>query len=410
MNRFNSYIALTMAPLLLATALSAQSTRQRLHKQEKATIQSIDQLATELSIDVATAVSQIDFETRTLDTEKLIALSVEQHLSPVIHRTGAIAQEFGQLNWEQPWESDMNRILGFQKEKIIEKIYPVTNRQTISIDNQYGKITIHNWTRNEVKVTVKVRTAENSERQAQEALDRVRIDQSKSEDNISFKTHIDSGNSNWWSLLTSGAADRALRIDYDVYLPKGNDLALANRYGAIELADREGNVALSVSYGSLRAGHLNGQDNSLLITYSKAELEYLNEGDIAVRYGGFTLSEAEKLTLSLSYTSGSEIGKVNREADISLRYSGGFKMGLGPDIQKANVAASYSNVSIEPVTDAAFNFNVAISYGGFDYDRSRINISSSSENNTSKSYSGYWNKATGNAVSVSSRYGAVSLK
>ena len=66
MNRFNNYIALTMAPLLLATALSAQSTRQRLHKQEKATIQSIGHLATELSIDVAAAVSQIDFETRTL--------------------------------------------------------------------------------------------------------------------------------------------------------------------------------------------------------------------------------------------------------------------------------------------------------------------------------------------------------
>ena len=407
MNRFNSYIVLAMTPLLLATHLSAQSTRQRPDKQEKVTIENIGHLATGLSIEVADAMNEIDFEALTFETEQLVALSVEQRLSPIINQTERLAREIGQLDWEQP---DMNCMFGFQKEKIIEKIYPVSNRQTISIDNQYGKITINNWTRNEVKVTIKVRTAESSERQAQEALDRVRIDQSKSADNISFKTHIDSGNSNWWSLLTSGANDRALQVDYDVYLPKGNDLALANRYGAIELADREGNVALSLGYGSLHAGRLNGRDNSLLITYSKADVEYINEGDIAVRYGGFTLSEAEKLTLSLSYTSGSEIGKVNREADISLRYSGGFKMGLGSDIQKANVSASYSNVSIEPAMDAAFNFNIAINYGGFDYDSNRINISSKSENNTSKSYSGFWNKDAGNSISVSSRYGAVSLK
>ena len=406
MSKFNGYIALAITPLLLATTLLAQSTRHRPDKQETAT-QDIGQLATGLSIEVTNALKEIDFEALTLDTENLIALSVEQHLSPIISQTGSLAQQIGQLGWEQP---DMNRVFGFQKEKVIEKVYPVTKRQTISIDNQYGMITINNWARNEVKVTIKVRTAESSEQQAQETLDRVRIDQSKSEGNISFKTHIDSGNSNWWSLLTSGATDRALQVDYDVYLPKGNDLALANRYGAIELADRDGNVALSVGYGSLHAGRLNGRDNSLLITYSKADVEYLNEGDIAVRYGGFALSEVEKLTLSLSYTSGSEIGKVNREAAISLRYSGGFKMGLGSDIQKANISASYSNVSIEPAMDAAFNFDIAINYGGFDYDRNRINISSKSESNSSKSYSGFWNKATGNSISISSRYGTVSLK
>ena len=297
----------------------------------------------------------------------------------------------------------------YQKEKVTEYSYPINSQQPVNIDNRYGKITINNWAKSEVKVVVTVRTAESSERRAQEALDRVHIDHSRSGGAISFKTAIESSDSNWWSMLTSNGEDRTLRVDYDVYLPRKNELALANRYGAIELSDRDGSVDISVNYGSLHAGRLNGRDNTISIAYSKADVKYLNEGEVTVRYGGFTLSEAEKLTLAMS-SSGGEIGKINREANISLRYSGGFEMGLGPSIQKASVAAAYSNIHIRPSTEAAFNFDVTVSYGGFDYDHNHINIDSRSESHTSASYTGYWNKAADNVVSVSARYGAVSLK
>ncbi|RQP17704.1 hypothetical protein [Parapedobacter defluvii] len=299
--------------------------------------------------------------------------------------------------------------LSFQKEKVIEKVYPVNSSHRLSIDNRYGKISIHNWNRNEVKITITIRTAENSEKRAQDALDRVQIDESTSGNTISLKTNISSSDSNWWSSLTNGGGDRALNIDYEVYMPKRNDLTLANRYGPIELDDRDGKVSLSVSYGSLRAGRLNANDNSLSVAYSKAEIDYLQNGDVSVKYGGFTLSEGEKLTLAISY-SGGEIGQINQEADIALRYGAPFKIGLGPAIKKVNVAASYAKVNIEPAAEATFNFNVAVSYGGFDYNQNRVSISNSSEGTTSKSYTGYWNKSTNNSVNISSRYGTVSLK
>ncbi len=424
MNRFSFYITLTIGSLLLyTTATVAQSTTRLLDEKElKATIKNISQLAAEIGLNVANAVQEIDFEALSKDVEKAAALSEEKakkialeiekiDFTAIIRQSEAFAEQVEQIDWEQHRE-DTEGInhYGFQKEKVIERTYPVSANHKVNVDNRYGKITVHNWNRNEVKVTIKVRTAESSERRAQEALDRVHIDESRSGNNISFKTNIASGDSNWWSSLTSGDGNRSLSIDYDIYMPKGNELALANRYGGIELDDRDGKVAISVSYGSLNAGRLSARGNSLAVAYSKANVEYLNEADVSVRYGGFTLSEGEKLTLALSYTSGSEIGKINREADVSLRYSGGFRMGLGPAIQKANVAASYSSVNINPASDAAFNFNVAVSYGGFDYDRNRTNINTSSESNTSKSYTGHWNKAVNNSVSISSRYGAVSLK
>lgn len=302
----------------------------------------------------------------------------------------------------------LKAVASFQKEKVIEKNYSVDSKHRLSIDNRYGKISVHNWNRNEVKVTITIRTAENSEKRAQDAIERVQINESTSGKTISLKTNIGSSDSNWWSTLTN-SGDRALRIDYEIYIPKRNELTLANQYGPIELDDRDGKVTVSVSYGSLQAGRLNAADNSLSIAYSKADIDYLQEGDVSVRYGGFTLAESERLTLSSSY-SGGEIGQVNQEADIAIRYGPPFKMGLGPDIKKVNIAASYAKVSIEPAANAAFNFNVAISYGGFDYDHNLINISTQSESPTSKSYTGYWNHSTSNSVNISSRYGAVSLK
>lgn len=393
MNKFKIYLILSIPLLSYTTTVFAQPADPQ---ELRTVVQDIGQLAANLGNGISNALECIDVDA--------------SNLTPLIRESESLAQEITQLDWQRLLEQqDAMAHLIYQKEKVTEYAYPINSRQSVNIDNRYGKITINNWAKNEIKVIITVRTAENSERRAQEALDHVRIDQSRSSNVISFKTAIESGDSNWWSMLTSGGGDRTLRVDYDVYLPKKNELALANRYGAIELSDRDGTVNVSVSYGSLQAGRLNGPNNSLSVAYSKADVEYLNEGEVSVRYGGFTLSEAEKLTLAMS-SSGGKIGKINQETNISLRYSGGFEMGLGPSIQKASVAAAYSNIHIRPARDAAFNFDVAVSYGGFDYDRNHINIGSKSESHTSASYSGYWNKAVDNMVSVNARYGAVSLK
>jgi len=419
MNKYKSYLVLSGLLLPFTPIVSAQSVDQR---ELRAAVLNIGQLATNLGDELNSALKSVEWDKLTRDATKLASLS-EQHtrditrefeqldLTPLIDDSKSLAKEITQLDWQQILEQPEEAMAHFsyQKEKVTEYSYPINNRQAVNIDNSYGKITINNWEKNEVKVIVTVRTSENSERRAQEALDRVHINQSRSANVISFKTAIESGDSNWWSLLTSGTGDRALRVDYNIYLPQQNELVLANRYGAIELSDRDGPVNISVSYGSLQAGRLNGLENSLSVSYSKAEVAYLNEGDVTVRYGGFTLSEAEKLTLAMS-SSGGKVGKINQRANISLRYSGGFEMGLGPSIKKVSVAAAYSNIHIRPASNAAFNFDVAVSYGGFDYDRNHINIGSKSESHTSASYSGYWNKAVDNVVSINARYGAVSLK
>lgn len=427
MNKFNPYLLL-MLLLLPATALVAQPGID--DDELDAAIKSLSEKASQIGLEVAKAMQQVDFESLVENTQQLALLSEEQgrkiaaqvekidfsaiaeQSQSVAKDAAEVAEKAAKIDW-QPFQGQMGDFSNFayQKEKRIEKSYPINAGHSLHIDNRYGKVAVHNWNRNEVKVTIRVRTAENSERKAQEALDRVHIDESKTGNRITLTTEIRSAESNnWWTMFTDGGdQNRALSIDYEIYMPKKNELAITNRYGPIDLDDRDGKTHISVSYGSLTAGRLNARDNSLSIAYSKGNIAYLNEGDVSVRYGGFQLGEAEKLTLALSYTSGSEIGLVNREANVSLKYSGGFELGLGSAIQRANIAASYSGIKINPAPSATFNFNVAVNYGGFDYNDQYTHINSQSGGNTSKSYTGYWNKASNNTVSVSAKYGRVSI-
>lgn len=427
MNRFNPYLLLVLATLPTA-ALMAQPGVD--YDELDITIKSMSEKASQIGVEVAKAMQQVDFEALAEDAQRLGALSEKQGREiaaqmekidfsaiakqgqAVVEEAAEVAEKAAKIDWQQfQNQLGVSPYFAFQKEKRIEKSYTVNAGHSLHIDNRYGKVAVHNWNRNEVKVTIRVRTAESSERKAQEALDRVHIDESKAGNRISLTTAISSAaSSNWWTMFTDGSdQNRALSIDYEIYMPQKNELAITNRYGSIELDDRDGRTQISVSYGSLMAGRLNARDNSLSIAYSKGNVAYLNEGNVSVRYGDFQLGEAEKLTLALSYTSGSEIGLVNREANVSLKYSGGFELGLGSAIQRADIAAAYSGIKINPAPNATFKFNVAVSYGGFDYNDQYTYINSQSGGNTSKSYTGYWNKASNNSVSVSAKYGRVSI-
>src|SRR5690606_36376569 len=81
-----------------------------------------------------------------------IALSMLplSHLAPIDHEREPLAQKIALANFI------------FQKERVTEYSYPINSRQSVSVDNRYGKITTHNWAKSEVKVIVTVRTAENS--------------------------------------------------------------------------------------------------------------------------------------------------------------------------------------------------------------------------------------------------------
>ncbi len=420
------YNTCILVGLLLAghtTALYAQTT-SRTAQQLETVAKQMAELSASIAHDVTARIQDIDFAELARESEKLARLSSEEanKLARVaqremeaidlseLHRELAEAQaEIAALDLSsRPEGWPIPEAAAYQEEKVIEKVYKAGRGDKLSIDNRYGRIKVNNWNRGEFKVVVKIRVGESSERRAREALDRVTIRDSKSGNEVRFQTSIASAESGWLSSLT-GSRNQELSVSYEVFMPATNELSLSNRYGAIETGDREGKLDVSVRYGSLKTGRLSATNNSISANYSKVEIASAREAEIDINYGGLTLGEIGKATISLSYSGNGKISSITESADISLRYSSGLSVGLGPHIKEANIAASYSSVVVLPAKNAAFDFNTAISYGNFHYG-AKAKVNESSGGNTSKQYTGYWNEASANTVNINARYGSVTLK
>lgn len=423
------YNAFALVALLLAgnaTALYAQEQESRHAQQLESVAKRMAELSTAIAKDVTASLQEIDFAELARESEKLARISAEeaQKITRATQRE-IEAIDFSELHRELAGiQAEIGSNLGnlgdlseqwstteaapYQEEKVIEKVYKVDGKDKLSIDNRYGRITVNNWNRNEFKVVVTIKVGESSERRAREALDRVTISDTKTRNEIQFKTSIAAAETGWFANLTGGR-NQELSINYEVFMPAGNELSLSNSYGAIETGDREGKLDVSVRYGSLKTGRLAATHNAISASYSKVNIASAREAEISVNYGGLTLGEIGKATISLSYSGNGKIDAINESADISLRYSGGLAVGLGPDIKRADIAASYSSVSISPAKNAAFDFNTAVSYGSFNYGPSAT-VSQANNGTTSKQYTGYWNKTSPNSVNISARYGSVTLK
>src|SRR5690554_2354027 len=297
----------------------------------------------------------------------------------------------------------------FEEQKIIEKTLVVDASHQLKINNRYGKVQLNNWDRNQIKVVVTIRTEESSRQRAKESLERVEIVHSTQGQVISFETKIGQKSESWWSNLTNTGRS-SLSIDYEVHLPKFTGINIINRYSATIIPDRDGKVDLTVQYGSLKAKKLNADANRLRISYSSAEIQTLDEGSIDIKYGKLSLGAANNLELDMSYCSGSSIGQIHDTFSASLKYSSGFEVGLGKDIKRARIKASYSGIQVIPNTQAKLDFEVSVSYGQFQYANDRARISSLTERNrTSKSYTGTWNGGGNGSLAITSSYGKVTL-
>lgn len=75
------------------------------------------------------------------------------------------------------------------KQKDYSKSYPIGN-ETISLSNQFGKMEIKTWDKNEIKVDVKIVVSTQEEAFASSLLDAIQVKDEKTTEEIRFKTQI----------------------------------------------------------------------------------------------------------------------------------------------------------------------------------------------------------------------------
>jgi hypothetical protein len=300
-----------------------------------------------------------------------------------------------------------------EKVKKISKSYTVNQNDKLSLNNQYGKIAINVWSKNEIKVDIEIKAFESSDQRAEELLEGVDIDESKTGNLISFKTNIER-NSNKLGMLVTGGQKRGLEVNYTVYMPESNPLDLVNRFGSVSLPDYAGALNLRISYGSLKAGLLTHQNNAIDIKYGSAAISSYSSGAIDVSYGSLAIDHASNIAAEVRYGS-TKIGKLSTGGSIENKY-GSLRVGeLEGIVKPLTITTDKGSVALGVKPSANFDFDVTVHMGGFHFPDGRVNLLSKTPDNErgptfTKSYRGKYGKGSEAIVQIRSNYGSVKFQ
>lgn len=304
------------------------------------------------------------------------------------------------------------------KEKNYSKSYPLDANDRIRLSNQYGKISVNTWDKREIKVDIQIKAEAGNDNDAQKLIDGVSISDGKNGDEVVFKTNIhnNSDGDGFWSLFKFGGKDKKhkLNVNYVVYMPAKTDLNVEQSYGSIDLPDLDGKVRVHTSYGSTSVQSLSNPSCEIAGSYGSLKVGTMNGGRLSFSYGSVDMDEVTNLKADLDYGS-FKLGKLKGSGDFDLSYEGGFKIdNVESSLKRLNINTSYSGASLGLSPNSNFDFDVTVSYGGFNYDDDKTTVTSknppdgSRHIGTTRNYKGHVGKGNSDAkVTINTSYGGV---
>lgn len=323
-----------------------------------------------------------------------------------------------------------------EKKKIISKSFNVSSRDNLLIDNQFGQVHVNLWNKNEIRIDITITSNASSEEKALSRLESIEILEKRSGDQIMFKTIMgeDRGSSRWnWSW--NKEEKNSIQIDYMVSMPQNVALSIKNSFGNTSIPTFKAPLRVVSKYGSFSANDLTGSKNDIDVSFGKADIQQLENGNLEIAYSTLDLDNATMLNLvnkfgkfkignvdiidgSASYSSNSSIGSVNNSCKLKLSFSGGFKIIQIPSTaDNIDIRASFSSVSL-PMENNDCDFDVKVSNGGFKYPTSRkVTFTQNDDDRDNekgprftKQYIGKIRTGNGAKVRVVSSFGEVSIK
>ncbi|GAB3333165.1 hypothetical protein GCM10027299_40370 [Larkinella ripae] len=323
-----------------------------------------------------------------------------------------------------------------ERKKTIVKVYDVTSKDHLLIDNQFGNVNINLWNRDEIRVDITIKASSSSDDRIQKYLDAVEIIEKRNGDQITLKTNIDKSGfgGNWIMTRNKDGEKNFVQIDYQVSMPKTNPLTVKNSFGNTNIPTFSAPLTINQQHGNFSTTELNGnqvdvdvrfgkadiqamENGKLNIQYAKLQLEKANNINLNNQFGGLWIGEVSRLDGKIGY-SGAKIGTVKESCNLKVDFSGGFKIDqLNKSVNNVDIQASYSSVTLPMANTNDYNFDVTVSYGGFKYPNDgRIMINAQPDEDESrgpklkKQYSGKVGKGTATRVRVVSQFGDVKFQ
>lgn len=223
--------------------------------------------------------------------------------------------------------------------KTYSKSYSLGSNEKVSINHQYGELTIHTWDKNEVKAEVTISVSSDDEQYARSVLNAISIEDGKNSNGVYFRTQI--GDVSRRRNNGSRSSENRV-ISYVVYMPSPNPLYVNMQFGSTNISDFRGPIEISHEYGSLTTGMLSNV-KSISATYGSASLGGINNGKVNLEYGSASIR--------------------NISGNVQV-YSGycQIKVGVDNDIKSLDLKCEYGDVQMNVADNINASFNVKTSY------------------------------------------------
>jgi len=232
-----------------------------------------------------------------------------------------------------------------EKRKTYSKSYSISATDKVNINNQFGEVKIVTWGKNEVKVDVTIVAKAGSEERAQSILDNIKIEDSKSGNEVSFKTNMGKEESKG-DRKTRNNESQGMQIDYEVSMPAGNPLDLQNQFGKTFVPDMSGPVEISQKFGDLVVGNLT-DIKELHVEFGSLVAESISNCKVVVKF------------------SKAEIKKMNGSIKGNFEFCDKVKLPLDNNVTDFTLNNSYSKIEIAVTSSFGGNFEIHTSFGEF---------------------------------------------
>ena len=163
--------------------------------------------------------------------------------------------------------------------------------------NKYGKVNVNTWQNNSVKIDITIIVNASDQRGADKMFDRIKFNFANTAGYIKSETMIEQGNDWWLSEYTC----QDFQINYEVWMPIGNQLDLKNRYGNAYVGALNNKLTAEIKYGDLRTEAINA-DADLNISYGKANMAKVQNLFGSVSYGSINVTDAKDIQLDSKYS------------------------------------------------------------------------------------------------------------
>lgn len=322
-----------------------------------------------------------------------------------------------------------------EKKKIINKNYKVNSNEKLNVENQFGKVSVETWDKNEIDVEITIKVNSKSESKSLELLDDIKINENTAGASVYLKTVFPT------NMYNTGK--QSMTVDYLIKMPANAPLNLQNKFGNVYMDVFKAPLQLNVSYGSIKINRLIGDnkrvqvnfgsadidaiDNIVLESkYSKVNIEKISKGEvrnqfgktyindavdvqITQKYGDLDLRKVNTITAQIEF-SNVDIDALGKSADLTLKYSGNADIGtIGASVDLLKVNASFSTVHMKFSETADLDFNAHLKFGDLKINNIKISdyMKNVEDNSNQKTYKGKIGKGGKGNLILDSNYSTI---